>query len=239
MNQHGLEIKVYMTNCVCKKCKSVKTIKAGKIKGRQRYKCKICKKTFVPGEQKSINTKKKKEAIELYLEGMSIRGIGRYLGVSHTTIINWIKEMAEKLRPVLPLHAEHIEIDELYFYLKSKKIKRYLWAALCRHSKRILGFQVGGRGKITFKKLYYKILPIETKKYFTDDHAPYKVLPKEKHSTKYGQTNSIESFWSSLRHFTARFRRKGKCYTKSEAMVEATMNLFMYKQDRKYFKMAA
>lgn len=127
-----------MEHIKCKKCGFYGCVKAGFIKGKQRYKCTGCLCRFLPGSPKRHSTIKRWCLLRLYTEGMCIRGIGRYLRVSHTTVIRWIRQMAEKLRPPTPTHARHIEIDELYLYVGSKKRKRWLWLAICRDTKRIL-----------------------------------------------------------------------------------------------------
>jgi insertion element IS1 protein InsB len=37
------------------------------------------------------------QAVQLYLEGMSFRAIGRRLGVHHQTVINWVNAYARSL----------------------------------------------------------------------------------------------------------------------------------------------
>jgi insertion element IS1 protein InsB len=225
----------------CSKCKGKEVVKAGFAGEKQRYKCKKCCSYFVPKGSKKIHGQdyggrgKTEVVIELYLEGMSTRGIGRFVKISHTTVIRWVRKESKKKKIPLPKYARSIEIDELYLYIKSKKRKKWLWIALCSDSRRILGFQIGGRGKATLKRLYYKIEPIQCERYYTDDHAPYKnVLPKEKHRTQKGKTNTIEGINSAIRHYLARFRRRSKCYSKSETMVEASMILLMNKYHEQY-----
>lgn len=222
-----------MESNYCKYCNCDKIVKAGKVRSSQRYKCKICIRYFTAEKSESENIMM--NAVTLYLEGMPLRGIGRYLGVSHTTVLRWIRKMAKVLKPVTPLKSKYIEIDELYFYLKSKKKKRWLWLAICRDTKRILGFQTGGRGGKTLEKLHHKIEPVQCERYYTDDHAPYKnVLPKEKLRYFPGGTNTIEGINSAIRHYLSRFRRRSKCYSKSLSMVEASINLLMFKFNKNY-----
>ncbi|MGV3599174.1 MAG: IS1 family transposase [Bacteroidota bacterium] len=226
---------VYMKAIECKKCSGTSLVKAGKIRGRQRYKCKGCKSYFVP---KNLRLEKKQlQAVELYLDNMPIRAVSRRFKVSPSTVQRWLEIMSEKLMPLIPLKSKSIEMDELYLYIKKKKSKRWLWLALCRDTKRIVGFHVGGRGQKALKTLYNSISVIECSNYYTDGHAPYKnVLPKKKHSTATGQTNTIEGINSAIRHYLARFRRRSKCYSKSMRMVEVTIQLMMYKYDSTYQK---
>lgn len=170
----------------------------------------------------------------MYTEGNGIRTIGRLLGMSHVTVIRWIRRIAKKLSPPIPSYAKHIEIDELYFYLGNKKRKRWLWLAICRATKKILGFCIGGRGHKTIEELYYHISHIQCERYYTDQHGPFtKVLPKEKHRSYPNQTNTIEGINSAIRHYLARFRRRSKCYSKSILMVEASITLLMYRLNNK------
>jgi len=223
-----------MKDIKCKKCASCDCTKAGFVNRKQRYKCKGCFCLFLPGKPKRHSPRKRVSLLRLYTEGMCIRGIGRYLGISHTTAIRWIKRLAKNLDTTAPTFAKHIEIDELYFYVGSKKRKRWLWLAVCRDTKWILGFCTGGRGSKTLSKLMHRISPIKCERYYTDKHAPFaKVTPKEKHSSHPNQTNTIEGINSAVRHYLARFRRRSKCYSKSVEMVEASITLLMHSLNNK------
>jgi transposase len=71
----------------CSKCQGSNTIKAGKIKDKQRYKCKDCNYYYsVVSKSGSGNKTQKRQALELYLEGLGFRSIGRFLNFSHVTI---------------------------------------------------------------------------------------------------------------------------------------------------------
>lgn len=62
-------------------------------------------------------------ALELYLEGLGFRSIGRILKVSHVSIYNWIKSFGEKVEAIRVSckTPEVIEMDELHSYIGSKK----------------------------------------------------------------------------------------------------------------------
>ena len=82
-----------MPNPICPDCESSKTIKSGVIKERQRYRCKQCGYHFtVQKKGKQIDTYYVIKALQLYLEGVSYREIERILGVSHVSVMNWVKK---------------------------------------------------------------------------------------------------------------------------------------------------
>jgi hypothetical protein len=78
---------------VCPKCGSLKSIKSGIVKGRQRYRCKRCGYYFsVDKIGKAIDDYYVTKAIQLYVEGVSYREIERILGVSHVSVMNWVRK---------------------------------------------------------------------------------------------------------------------------------------------------
>lgn len=78
----------------CPKCgESDAIVKSGIVNAKQRYLCKRCVYHFtVRKVGKRIDNYYIVKAIQLYLEGLSLREIERVLGVSHSTINNWIKK---------------------------------------------------------------------------------------------------------------------------------------------------
>ena len=66
----------------------------------------------------------KKAALHLYLEGLGFRLIGRILGVSNVSVLQWIRSFGEVIHE---LHSESkeieiVEVDELHSYIGSKKL---------------------------------------------------------------------------------------------------------------------
>ena len=83
----------------CPKCQSENYVKSGIVKDRQRYTCKSCKYHFtVQKEGKKVDNYYVTKALQLYLEGVSNREIERILGVSHVSVMNWVKQYI-KVRP--------------------------------------------------------------------------------------------------------------------------------------------
>ncbi|OBX59459.1 hypothetical protein A9Z63_12640 [Moraxella lacunata] len=115
----------------CPKCQSNHVVKAGFAYGKQRYRCKGCKHHFTVLHK---STKKdesiRKLAIDMYLEGLGFRAIGRVLGIGHSTVYYWIKELGIKhqdnYNDSLNQNNEStdiVELDEIHSYAKLKKTK--------------------------------------------------------------------------------------------------------------------
>ncbi|WP_372795332.1 hypothetical protein [Lutibacter sp.] len=103
----------------CPNCSSNEYVKSGVIKGRQRYKCKKCSYYFTVNKLgKEIDSYYVNKALQLYLEGLSYREIERILGISHVSIINWVKKYNVK-RPF------SIEYHSTYKILNAIELTKY------------------------------------------------------------------------------------------------------------------
>lgn len=108
----------------CPKCSCEERVKSGKVKDRQRYKCKKCGCNYTV-EMKSTAKplSLKKQALHLYLEGLGFRSIGRVLGVSNVSVLNWIRSFGKEVEKLCSedKEIEPVEVDEMHSYLGSKK----------------------------------------------------------------------------------------------------------------------
>ena len=113
---------------------------------------------------------------------------------------------------------------------QKKQQKLWIWIAFDPIGKQVLGFQAGGRGFKTAKKLFVKLENCHNiNKYATDAWKVYqKIIPKTQHIIGKKVTTHIENFNGQIRHFLARFRRKTKCYSKSIKMVEYSLYVLFY-----------
>lgn len=107
----------------CPKCKSDKSTKDGKTNNRQRYKCKNCGRHFsVEKRSNEKSDEQKRLALQLYLEGMGFRAIGRTLNINYGTVFQWIKKWGEQAElPKSEEPIEVVELDEIHTYVQHKK----------------------------------------------------------------------------------------------------------------------
>ena len=115
---------IYMNIEFCPNCSSNKYVKSGIIKGRQRYKCKKCSYYFTVNKMgKQIDSYYVNKALQLYLEGLSYREIERILGISHVSIINWVKKYNIKRPYSFEYHSTYkiLNANELAKYFSVNK----------------------------------------------------------------------------------------------------------------------
>ena len=113
----------------CKKCSSQNIVKNGMQDKVQRFKCKDCGSVF-RGKEAMYSSDFKLEAIMMYINSMGIRAIGRVKNVHNSVISVWIKQMGEvvkdafreKVKDITPKDINILEVDELFTYVKKKKI---------------------------------------------------------------------------------------------------------------------
>jgi len=66
----------------------------------------------------------RQKAIQLYVDGMNLRRIGRHLGVHHRTVSLWVQAAAAQLPdPPVPAQVKEAELDELFSFIGEKKTK--------------------------------------------------------------------------------------------------------------------
>lgn len=82
-----------MNVIICPNCSANSYIKSGIVNNRQRYKCKNCNYFFSVNKMgKKIDDYYVNKSLQLYLEGLTYREIERILGVSHVSVMNWVKK---------------------------------------------------------------------------------------------------------------------------------------------------
>ena len=107
----------------CPRCKSPNHKKNGKISERQRYQCHDCRYNYsVELKSTASSAFVKRQALQLYLEGLGFRSIGRILGVSHVSVQNWIKKYGKDMEDLKSENEiDIVELDEMHTYIGNKK----------------------------------------------------------------------------------------------------------------------
>jgi transposase-like protein len=99
----------------CKHCGSEEKVKNGYVKGKQRYECKSCKRTYREGDKRSkYSIEKKIKVIRMYLEGMGICAIGRLEDMPASLVVHWVRQqgkLVEEYRKKVEAKSEKREIE--------------------------------------------------------------------------------------------------------------------------------
>jgi transposase-like protein/AcrR family transcriptional regulator len=82
---------------ICPDCQSDRVAKNGRQQGKQRYVCRGCGRQFVDRyAERGYPLKIRQKCLDLHQQGVSFREIERSTGVSHNTVINWVKDVQSK-----------------------------------------------------------------------------------------------------------------------------------------------
>jgi AcrR family transcriptional regulator/transposase-like protein len=79
---------------ICPDCQSDRVAKNGRQQGKQRYICRGCGRQFVDRYvERGYPLEIRQKCLDLHRAGVSFREIERSTGVSHNTVINWVKNI--------------------------------------------------------------------------------------------------------------------------------------------------
>ena len=111
----------------CPKCEKHNCVKEGFVRKKQRYKCNECNfRHTVQFKKRYSEESTRKQALQLYLEGLGFRSIGRILKYSHVSIYNWIRSYGNKLESIrAKSKVKNVEIDEMHTYVSKKTTGGY------------------------------------------------------------------------------------------------------------------
>lgn len=107
----------------CPNCQSDSIVKSGVVGNRQRYKCKKCGYHFTVNKLgKKIDDYYVNKALQLYLEGLTYREIERILGISHVSVMNWVKKYNIKRPENTSYHPTYkiLNADEVAKFFSEK-----------------------------------------------------------------------------------------------------------------------
>ena len=112
---------------ICKKCSGTNCTKNGKVRSKQRFKCKSCGHNFVIGdEREKVSAEGKALAVLLYSTGKSSYGfISKLFNVSRPAVLKWIRNVAQSLpEPKIDAQIQEVQIDEMWHFINQKN-ERY------------------------------------------------------------------------------------------------------------------
>lgn len=97
----------------CPRCNSDWTIKSGRVKGKQRYNCKDCNYFFTVNKLgKRLDNFYVVKALQLYLQGLGYREIERILGISHVTVMKWVKQYFKEIPEIDKASFDYKMLDK-------------------------------------------------------------------------------------------------------------------------------
>lgn len=161
-------------------CSHEEARKHGKDRyGNQRFRCKLCGKTFVEEATKplgnmQIERKTAEIALQLIVEGSSIRTVERVTGLHRNTICRLVALVGNRCeylmrRWIHNIPAKHVEMDETwgYVFCKQKTSNRlghgedtgdaYTFIAIDRDTKLVLAYHVGKRDGNSTAAMVWKL----------------------------------------------------------------------------------
>jgi insertion element IS1 protein InsB len=224
----------------CTKCNSFNIIKNGTdYKDDQKFHCHGCSTygTLEP-QSRSCPDFFKESVLRAYQERASMRGVERLFGIARQTPARWILEKAELLPDLadtleMPEADDVLELDELRSFVFRKSNKRRIWIALCRRTRKVAAYFIGGRSENSCRKLWKRIPnAYRSCRSFSDFWEAYqKVFPSDTHQCtgkESGETAHVERWNNTLRQRPARFVRKTLSFSKSDIFHEAVLKLYLH-----------
>ena len=204
----------------CPDCGSNHIVKNGRIHNKKpKYKCQSCGRQFVENPTNKVISSQTKDLIaRLLLEKISLAGIARSTGVSQKWLQDYVNnkyasiERTVKVKPKKKVRL-NVECDELWSFVDCKENKQWVWLAMDRETREIIGVYIGDRSEEGAKHLWNSLPPVyrQCAVCYTDFWAAYAcILPSKRHQPvgkDSGKTNHIERFNNTLRQRVSRLVR--------------------------------
>jgi IS1 family transposase len=161
----------------------------------------------------------------LLLERISLAGIARAVGVSERWLQTYVNEKyADQPRQVEVRSKSKgrltVECDEMWSFVGNKDQKQWIWLAIDRDTREIIGVAVGARDEATARQLWGSLPAVyrQCAVCYSDFWDAYAcVLPSKRHrpvGKESGQTSHIERLNNTLRQRISRLVRKTLSFSK-------------------------
>ena len=146
-----------------------------------------------------------------------------------STVCRRIVKISQSIEKPTLFFNKLYELDELCTYVGKKSKRIWIAYALRRDTKEIVDFVVGSRTNRTLSKVIECLHLSDAKRIYTDKLKNYKYLIDPRiHSTKPRGTNGIERMNLNLRTHLKRLSRRTICFSRSVAMVIASLKIYFW-----------
>jgi len=211
----------------CPYCEHSDIVKNGSNRvGTAKYRCKGCLRQFVENpKNKRISGQEKQLVDQLLLEKLPLAGIARVVGVSAPWLQNYVNKKYETQPRTAKVSVKTtlnltIECDEMWSFVSKKKAKYWIWLAIDRNTREIIGVHIGDRSREGAQALWDSIPDFyrQNATCYTDFWEAYQgIFPEDRHQAvgkETGKTNHIERFNCTLRQRVSRLVRKTLSFSK-------------------------
>ena len=212
----------------CPDCGSNHTVKNGRIHHKKpQYKCQSCSRQFVENPTNKVISSETKDLIDrLLLEKISWAGLARSTGVSQKWLQDYVNNKYASIDRVVKVKPQkkirlNVECDELWSFVDSQQNQQWVWLAMDRETREIIGVHIGDRSAEGARQLWNS-LPMVYRQCavcYTDFWEAYAcIFPTKRHKPvgkDSGKTNHIERFNNTLRQRVSRLVRKTLSFSKN------------------------
>ncbi len=212
----------------CPQCGSERMIKNGSIHtGTQKYLCKACHRQFVEHpKQKTIAQETWDLVDTLLLEKIPLAGISRVTGMSEQWLQTYVNAKYKNIAREVTVFPQQkgpltIECDEMWSFVGKKDNTQWIWLAINRETRKIIGAYVGSRDRDGAQGLWDSLPPVyrQCAVASTDFWAAYdSVFPTKRHKSvgkESGHTSHIARLNCTIRQRISRLVRKTLSFSKT------------------------
>ena len=124
--------------------------------------------------------------------------------------------------------VKEAELDEMWSFVGGKKQPRWLWEALDHETGRVVAYAFGRREDRALLRLKALLAPLGIRRFYTDGWGAYRRhLDPHRHVVGKRWAQQLERKHLTLRTRIKRLVRRTLCFSKSTAMHELVIGLFI------------
>lgn len=225
------------TEMTCKFCDSA-CVKFGfQATGKQKIKCKVCRKYQQESYSYQACTRSVWDLFPKFSDlGVGVNKSAKFLDISVNTFQKWVLR-AECLYSLYEFEPAGIyDMDEIQTYVKNRQNK--IWIAYAIHvgNREVVSFHAGSRSSEDLNKVMTKVLDKNPRKINTDNWVSYpRIVPKKLHKSGKKKANHIERNHVNLRKDIAYLIRETICFAKNIRFLHARLCWYFWSKNNPYF----